>query len=281
MRAAWSAILRNAGANRRGALIVGMGLGRGGTAAAFSFLPLASTTTSSSSSLSVPTLALGLQSPSVKCYYDGNDEFSRASSSSLPSSSNRGFGRYDIADAVDIAKPSLVHISKPISHFGQVVGLGTGSGFVISKDGFIATNHHVVAGAQRVKVTLSDGRRYQGVVHASDPLSDLALVKIEPESPDALTAAKLGSSANLRTGEWVVALGSPLNMHNSATAGIVSSTARQSSELHLGSRTEYIQTDAIIHQGNSGGPLINLDGEIIGINAMKVAAGDGVGFAIP
>ena len=117
-----------------------------------------------------------------ECYYDQEEsQFGESFERRGRMRSRTPFGRYDIADAVDIAKPSLVHISKPVKHFGQVVGLGTGSGFVYSNDGYIVTNNHVIAGAPRVKVTMWDGRIFDGVVYANDKMSDLALVKIEPD----------------------------------------------------------------------------------------------------
>ena len=131
-------------------------------------------------------------------------------------------------------------------------------------------------------ITLWDNRKFHGKVHSMDRLSDIALVKIDPSPNDLLPVATLGKSSSLRAGEFVVALGSPLTLNNTVTAGIVSSPARHGSEIGMErNRTDYIQTDAAINIGNSGGPLVNLDGEVIGINSMKVQGTDGISFAIP
>uniref|UniRef100_A0A7I4E2D4 PDZ domain-containing protein n=1 Tax=Physcomitrium patens TaxID=3218 RepID=A0A7I4E2D4_PHYPA len=166
--------------------------------------------------------------------------------------------------------------------FGETAG----SGFIIQSDGTILTNAHVVATDRRglhkgsLIVTLQDGRNFEGEVVSFDSLSDLAVIKVNSSRP--LPVVKLGSSKDLRPGEWVVALGSPLHLQNTITAGIISCVDRKSSEIGLeGVGTGYIQTDAAINQGNSGGPLLNLDGEVIGINTMKALAADGVSFAIP
>merc|ERR1712176_957496 len=161
-----------------------------------------------------------------------------------------------------------------------------GPGFIISKDGMIVTNAHVVETRRRsskggkLTITLHDGRVFPGEVVSTDPLSDLAIVKVDCKED--LPTVTLGDSNSLRVGEWVVALGSPLFLKNTITAGIISCVERKQSDLNLsGSRTDYIQTDASINMGNSGGPLVNLKGEVIGINAMKALSADGVSSAIP
>ena len=133
-----------------------------------------------------------------------------------------------------------------------------------------------------VIVTLWDTRKFEGKVHSIDKSTDIALVKINNVSSVDLPVASLGKSSKLRAGEFVVALGSPLFLQNSITFGIVSATTRHARELGMEkNRTEYIQTDASINVGNSGGPLVNMDGEVIGINTMKAQGTDGISFAIP
>lgn len=203
-----------------------------------------------------------------------------------------------VADAVAIASPSVVNIRSSMgnSMFGHMES--SGSGFIISEDGFVATNAHVVEKSTgNVLVTLWNGQKKRGVVHSYDTVTDIALVKIDTsdipkltatggslseDQSEALPVARLGQSSQLRAGEFVVALGSPLLLSNSVTFGIVSSTARLGSELGMNqNRTEFIQTDAAINMGNSGGPLVNINGEVIGINTMKIQFSSGISFAIP
>jgi S1-C subfamily serine protease len=189
-----------------------------------------------------------------------------------------------IAEAVAIAQPSLVHISN--SHptlFGIEIGSGA-SGFLLDKEGFVATNAHAVMhGADNLKVWLSNGKQCKAQVHAVDKSSDLALIKLEGDDFEDLVPATIGKSSDLKAGEWVVALGSPLNLQNSVTVGVVSSISRKTKELGMphGNPVGYIQTDCAINFGNSGGPLVNLDGEVVGINSMKAQFGEGIAFCIP
>jgi HtrA serine peptidase 2 len=189
-----------------------------------------------------------------------------------------------VAEAADIVAPAVVNIICDVNSFiGH--GASSGSGFIYSKDGYIVTNAHVVAPSAdgKVLVTMWNGRKRSGVVHSLDKMSDIALVKLTDVGYDEdLPTATMGHSGRLHIGEFVIALGSPLLLQNSITFGIVSALARHGSELGMAqNRTEFIQTDAAINVGNSGGPLVNLDGEVVGINSMKVRDSDGVSFAIP
>uniref|UniRef100_A0A3Q1ECP3 HtrA serine peptidase 1a n=1 Tax=Acanthochromis polyacanthus TaxID=80966 RepID=A0A3Q1ECP3_9TELE len=185
-----------------------------------------------------------------------------------------------IADVVEKIAPSVVHIElyRKMTYSKREVAVASGSGFVVSEDGQIVTNAHVVANKHRVKVELKSGASYDAKIKDVDEKSDIALIKIE--APTKLPVLLLGRSSDLRPGEFVVAIGSPFSLQNTVTTGIVSTTQRGGRELGLrNSDMDYIQTDAIINYGNSGGPLVNLDGEVIGINTLKVTAG--ISFAIP
>ena len=152
---------------------------------------------------------------------------------------------------------------------------GAGSGFIISKDGHIVTNNHVVEGATEVTVTLANKKEYSAKVIGRDPKTDIALVKIEPK--ETLTVASLGDSERLRVGEGVMAVGNPFGLSNTVTAGIVSAKNRV---IGAGPYDDFIQTDAPINPGNSGGPLFNLKGEVVGINTAIIPNGQGIGFAV-
>uniref|UniRef100_H0VM37 Serine protease HTRA2, mitochondrial n=1 Tax=Cavia porcellus TaxID=10141 RepID=H0VM37_CAVPO len=185
-----------------------------------------------------------------------------------------------IADVVEKTAPAVVYIEILDRHpfSGREVPISNGSGFVVAADGLIVTNAHVVADRRRVRVRLLSGDTYEAMVTAVDPVADIATLRIQTKEP--LPTLPLGRSADVRQGEFVVAMGSPFALQNTITSGIVSSAQRPARDLGLPqTNVEYIQTDAAIDFGNSGGPLVNLDGEVIGVNTMKVTAG--ISFAIP
>lgn len=156
---------------------------------------------------------------------------------------------------------------------------GTGSGFILSSDGRLITNAHVINGADTVTVTLKDGRTFKGEVVGADPVTDVAVIKI---SATGLPTATLGNSEALLPGQWAIAIGNPLGLDNTVTAGIISAIDRSSSQVGVpDKRVRFIQTDAAINPGNSGGPLLNDRGEVIGINTAIRANAQGLGFAIP
>ena len=205
-----------------------------------------------------------------------------------------------IADVVREVGPAVVRINasrtvdvpgafgNPLSErfFGsesfppeQRVQRGTGSGFIISGDGRILTNAHVVEGADEVTVVLKDGRRFEGSVVGADPVTDVAVVKIAATE---LPTVKLGNSDNLVPGQWAIAIGNPLGLNNTVTQGIISATGRSGSDIGVqDKRLDFIQTDAAINPGNSGGPLLNAQGEVIGVNTAIIGGAQGLGFAIP
>ncbi|MFH1156434.1 MAG: Do family serine endopeptidase [Pseudomonadota bacterium] len=150
-----------------------------------------------------------------------------------------------------------------------------GSGFIISNDGYIVTNNHVVADADQIKVKLFDEKEYEAKIVGTDANTDLALIKIDATG---LTPLEMGDSGALEVGSWVVAIGSPFGLEQTVTAGIVSAKGRI---IGSGPYDDFIQTDASINPGNSGGPLLNLKGQVVGINTAIIASGQGIGFAIP
>jgi serine protease Do len=169
----------------------------------------------------------------------------------------------------------------PFTPFGgggmqsQVI-TGNGSGMILSKDGYILTNNHVVSTADKMTVTLNDGRQFPARLIGRDAVSDVAVIKIDAPN---LVPVTLGASDKLRPGEWVIAIGSPLGFDHTVTLGIVSALSRRIPDLN--SNMSFIQTDAAINPGNSGGPLVNLKGEVIGINTAISGRGQNIGFAIP
>ncbi len=208
--------------------------------------------------------------------------------SQSPTTANLNF----VAGVVDRVGPAVVRIDavhKSKARAGnsaaedqdseQGAERGTGSGFMLSADGQIITNGHVVEDTTQVTVTLKDGRTLPGKVVGIDPVTDLAVVKVAGQG---LPTVKIGDSSNLAAGEWAIAIGNPLGLDNTVTLGIISATGRSSADVGIpDKRVRYIQADAAINPGNSGGPLLNAQGEVIGINTAIRTDGQGLGFAIP
>jgi len=213
------------------------------------------------------------------------------------------------ADLVEILQPSVVNISttsvvrqrgpfqrRPNSPFGgndpfddffkkffggdspqqEFKRQGLGSGFIMSKDGYVVTNNHVIDKASDVEVILQNGDKYEAKIVGKDPKTDLAVLKFEPDQE--IQEVHFGDSDNLRIGDWVIAIGNPFGLGYTVTAGIVSAKGRS---LGFGAYDDFIQTDASLNPGSSGGPLFNLKGEVVGVNTAIVARGQGIGFAIP
>ena len=197
--------------------------------------------------------------------------------------------RIDAAKAVaDNSPPAEMPFAQPFFRrfFGKDAPIprehierGTGSGFILSSDGKLLTNAHVVEGSEQVRVTLKDGQVYDGKVVGVDAMTDVAVVKIAANN---LPTVTLGDSNQLMPGEWAIAIGNPMGLDNTVTVGIISALGRSSSEVGVpDKRVRFIQTDAAINPGNSGGPLLNAQGEVIGVNTAIRADGQGLGFAIP
>lgn len=158
---------------------------------------------------------------------------------------------------------------------------GQGSGFIIDPQGVILTNAHVVSKADKVTVTLKDGRVFNGIVSGTDNVTDLAVVKINTKG-ERLPVAPLGDSSQVRVGDWAIAVGNPVGLDNTVTLGIISTIGRSAAKVGIpDKRVDFLQTDAAINPGNSGGPLLNADGEVIGINTAIRSDAMGIGFAIP
>jgi Do/DeqQ family serine protease len=196
--------------------------------------------------------------------------------------------RIDASRTVKSRRPAILDDPTFRQFFGDDFGggapqerqeSGVGSGFIISGDGLVMTNAHVIDQADTVTVTLRDGREYSGKVLGADPLTDLAVIRIQANN---LPVAPLGNSDQLRPGEWAIAIGNPLGLDNTVTAGIISATARSSADVGIpDKRVGFIQTDAAINPGNSGGPLLNQRGEVIGVNTAIRRQAQGLGFSIP
>lgn len=192
--------------------------------------------------------------------------------------------RIDSSRTVKTGVPDMFNDPFFRRFFGQLppserVEQGAGSGFIIQTEGVILTNSHVVEGADEVTVKLKDGRSFSGQVLGQDPVTDVAVVKIEAAD---LPTVSLGDSDQLQPGEWAIAIGNPLGLDNTVTVGIISATGRTSSEVGVpDKRVGFIQTDAAINPGNSGGPLLNAQGEVIGMNTAIIGGAQGLGFSIP
>ncbi|HVE87246.1 MAG TPA: trypsin-like peptidase domain-containing protein [Myxococcales bacterium] len=152
-----------------------------------------------------------------------------------------------------------------------------GSGFILSPDGYLVTNNHVIDRAQNIRVTLSDGRELVADVVGHDPATDVALLKVRAPARD-LPFTRLGDSDRLQVGDWVVAIGNPFGLDHSVSHGMISAKERV---IGMGAFDDFIQTDALINPGNSGGPLFNMRGEVVGVNTAIVSQGQGIGFAVP
>ncbi len=156
---------------------------------------------------------------------------------------------------------------------------GLGSGFITKADGRVLTNAHVIDGATDVQVTLKDGRSFPGKVLGEDPVTDVAVIKIDADN---LPTVKISDSDQAEPGQWAIAIGNPLGLDNTVTAGIISATGRSSSDIGIADkRVDFIQTDAAINPGNSGGPLLNEEGDVIGMNTAIIQGAQGIGFAVP
>ncbi|MEO0490001.1 MAG: HhoA/HhoB/HtrA family serine endopeptidase [Cyanobacteria bacterium P01_A01_bin.123] len=272
-----------------GLLATGSGLG----IASYQILMSPSPETSSDATIpQAETITTALQT--------ANQQEPALAQSRLPLQSNPNF----IAEAVEQVGPAVVRIDSartvsglpnafqqhplfkrffgdeaPAAPTPERIEQGTGSGFILTNDGRLITNAHVVEGATEVIVTLKDGRTFDGKVMGSDPVTDVAVIKIEATD---LPTVQLGSTENLAPGQWAIAIGNPLGLDNTVTAGIISALGRSSSQVGVpDKRVQFIQTDAAINPGNSGGPLLNDQGEVIGMNTAIRANAQGLGFAIP
>jgi S1-C subfamily serine protease len=184
-----------------------------------------------------------------------------------------------VVDAVDAVAPAVVHVEVIGARQGRR-SEGTGSGVVVSPDGLILTNNHVIDGAREIAVSLSDGRRFGARALGRDPDTDLAVLR--GETGETLPTARLGNSKSVRQGQIAIAIGNPLGFQSTVTAGIVSAVGRSLRAQNGRLIGDVIQTDAALNPGNSGGPLVNSAGQIIGINTAVAAQGaQNIGFAIP
>ncbi|HLE77202.1 MAG TPA: trypsin-like peptidase domain-containing protein, partial [bacterium] len=186
-----------------------------------------------------------------------------------------------IITAIDHVRPSVVNIdtvAQVQTFFGVFPQQGAGSGVIVSADGYILTNNHVVEQAQQIKVTLLSGKTFQAKIVGTDRFADLAVIKVD--APDPLPAAPLGSSSGLRVGQLAIAIGNPFGLGHTATVGVISALNR-SIQVPGVVIENLVQTDAPINPGNSGGALVDSGGRVVGINTAIVAQAQGIGFAIP
>jgi len=170
---------------------------------------------------------------------------------------------------------AVVNISTEVPKTNKTRSLG--SGFIIAPNGSIITNNHVLEGVDKITIRLSGGREFQGAIERREPQTNLALIRILTPPSD-LPFLKLGNSAAVRAGDWVLAMGNPFGLGHTVSLGIISATG---GVIGAGPYDSFLQTDASINPGNSGGPLLNLLGEVVGINTPIVASGQGTGFAVP
>ncbi|MGC9372465.1 MAG: DegQ family serine endoprotease [Thermovirgaceae bacterium] len=211
------------------------------------------------------------------------------------------FSGSPIAEIVEGASPAVVNIDtetmvrqslgpfgddplfreffgEQFERFSRIIPMkGKGSGFIVSEDGYILTNSHVVADADKIEVTLADGTSYPAKIVGTDPTFDLAVIKIEAKG---LHVLELGDSEDVRVGEWAIAIGNPYGFESTVTVGVISAKNRSVRARNL-NFDGFLQTDAAINPGNSGGPLLNLDGEVVGINTAIIPYAQGIGFAVP
>lgn len=182
-----------------------------------------------------------------------------------------------IIDAVEKASPAVVKIERLERRGNQEVAAGTGSGFLFSSDGYLFTNSHVVNGAGALRVRLQDGREFSASLAGQDVSTDLAILKIDAGE---FTTVKLGDSDDLKIGQMAIAIGNPLGFQHTVTAGVISAVGRSLQGQNGMTMDAMIQTDAALNPGNSGGPLINSDGEVIGVNTAVIMGAQGLCFAI-
>jgi S1-C subfamily serine protease len=221
---------------------------------------------------------------------DTQDKERREASGGAAATEGEALDAYSrtIVDVVERVGPAVVQVGVTKAVGGRYPGgatprvaEGAGSGVIFAPDGYILTNSHVVDRAQRITVTLADGHDLPGEVVGSDPDTDIAVVRVSPPDGRPLAAARLGDSERLRVGQLVVAIGSPVGLQSTVTAGIVSALHRTLPGYGGAMVEDIVQTDTAINPGNSGGPLVNAHGEVVGINVAMIQQAQGLSFAIP